>query len=997
MKKTLVVLSLALCSQFSHAQLSERYQSPDRFFNEGKEMFLDNNYVGAVHSLTEFRKLSHDSKLNMEADYMIVSSLFFRGNDHAENALKEFLETYPETYHRNEIAFYIGTSHFEKKEWEKALFWFKQSDIDYLNIKDQEDYSFRLAYSSLQNGDRTTAKQYFGSLERNNSKKYSEPSKYYLAYINFQEGNCDAALPVFEQLKNKSEYREEALFFLTQGYFIKNDLNKTVAEGNSYTQSYPNSKNAKEIYRMLGNSYNRLGNINSSITNYEKYLQLEDKPFREDMFLLGSSYYQQGNSAKAIDALKHAASTSDKLGQSAYMLLGQSFLKTNDTANALMAFDAASRSQFDSSISESALYNYAILVHQTSLSVFDQSITALQRFLREYPNSKYANQVNDILASTFLSTKNYSAALSAINEIRNPGKQILEAKQVTLFRLGTQEFINSNYQAASSNFDACINMGNFAPKAKNESYFWKAEMAYRSGNYSAAARDYQTYISQATSNDENYSLALYNLGYTYFQLKQYNNARPNFQKYVAQETDRNKPTYADALNRIGDCYLYGRNYSEAEKFYAQAVSNNPQDADYAEFQKAFVMGLQRNYAGKISALDNMISRYPNSQYVDDALFEKSRALVMLNRENEAISVLEKLTSSYPQSPLNSQAGAQLGQLYFNTGNHQKAITAYKQVINNYPKSEEARISIKSLEGVYKDINDINSYASYVNSLGVGTVITTSRQDSLSFLAAENVYMKGQGTNAKNAMKNYLQSYPNGAYASDAHYLLGYMAMESKDQNTALSEFDYVIKSNNRKYIDDALIYVSGIHYDNKNYQAALEAYNKLNNTASNNDNKNTAQLGILRSASILKDDAKVVSSATALLASSKTSPEIAAEARYYRAKSLLNLKKTDEAIADLQILAKDPRTVFGAEAQYILADTFFKWKSYDKAIKQVQSFMKQGTPHEYWMAKSLIVLSDCYTAQGDNFQAKQYLESLKANYKGNETDITNAINERLNK
>ena len=51
------------------------------------------------------------------------------------------------------------------------------------------------------------------------------------------------------------------------------------------------------------------------------------------------------------------------------------------------------------------------------------------------------------------------------------------------------------------------------------------------------------------------------------------------------------------------------------------------------------MGLQRNYQGKVDALDDLMRRYPNSQYIDDALYEKSRALVMMNREGEAINVL----------------------------------------------------------------------------------------------------------------------------------------------------------------------------------------------------------------------------------------------------------------------------------------------------------------------------------------------------------------------
>jgi TolA-binding protein len=131
------------------------------------------------------------------------------------------------------------------------------------------------------------------------------------------------------------------------------------------------------------------------------------------------------------------------------------------------------------------------------------------------------------------------------------------------------------------------------------------------------------------------------------------------------------------------------------------------------------------------------------------------------------------------------------------------------------------------------------------------------------------------------------------------------------------------------------------------------------------------------------------------LQGTKASAAAANEARFYRGQSYMNLKKVDEAAADFQVVAKDTRTEFGAQSQYILADMYYKWKSYDKAEKQVLAFMKEGTPYQYWMARAVIVLSDTYAAKGDKFSARQYLESLQANYKGGEADITSMINERL--
>lgn len=474
MKKLLVAVGIILCLPSVHAQKSAYTESPGRLFSQGKEMYLNDNYTGAIHSLEEFKAKSKDSKSIQEADYIILSSMYYIGTPEITNNLKDYLEKYPETYHRNEICFYIGSYHFIEKDWKKALYWFNQSDMDYLSVKEQEDYAYRTAYANLQEGNRNDAKRLFGLLSRN-SKKYNEPASYYLAYISFQEGEYSQAIPIFRKLKSKGEYRETASFFLMQSSYLDGgDLNGTISEGQDYLSAYPNTKNATEVYRLLGgNSYYRLGNTSQAISNYERYLENTETPFRDDMYQLAEAYYRTNAYSKTVNALKYVASTDDLLGQAGYMLLGQSYLKINDRPNAIMAFDAAARSSFDRGISEEALYNYVVLMNSTGVSTFGEAITAAQRFLTEYPDSQYTNNVNEALATTLLSTKNYNTALSAINNIKSPGRQILDAKQVILFQLGVQEYIDGKYDDANRELNAAINVGNYNAAARNEAYLWR--------------------------------------------------------------------------------------------------------------------------------------------------------------------------------------------------------------------------------------------------------------------------------------------------------------------------------------------------------------------------------------------------------------------------------------------------------------------------------------------------------------------------------------------
>ena len=994
MKKIILLFALAFIAQISIAQKTMYHSQPEQLFNRGKEMFVGGNWEGAEQLLGRFVTESDDAFLKEEAAYMMASSSFYRGSDNSGNIMEGFLDAHPETIHRHQVNFLIGSYYFDKKEWQAAAERFNQADLDYLTLSDQEDYSFRSAYTQLQLGNKEGATRLLGLLSQNSSK-YRDAANFYLGYIDYSNGNYTEALHRFERLQNHPEYSQEVAFYTAQAAFFNGKIEEAVRLSEAFVGRYPSSEHLTEAYRVLGNGYYRLGQASRAVPHYERYLSGVDKPLRGDAYFMGLSYFETGNYSRAVQMFQQAVGESDELTQNAQLQLAQTYLRLNQKQSAQMAFEAASRSNFDPQARETAMFNYALLAHETNFSVFSESITLFENFLREFPNSPYKDQVNDILAETFLTTKDYTAALNAINRINNPGRRILEAKQMVLFQLGAQAFINGNMNEAVQQFNNSISLGNQDTKARNNAYFWRGETYYRMSNYTNAANDFRQFTQNVTSTDENYSLGWYNLGYALFKQQQYNQAVNAFQQYIAAEKTRTRPEYADALNRIGDSYYFNRNFNEAERFYAQAADINPSSADYAAYQRAFVMGLQRNYQGKITALDNLMRSYPNSQYFDDALYEKSRALTMLNREGEAIAVLQRLVNDFPKSPLASQGGVQLGQLYYNTGNYQQSITAYKNVIANFPGSDDARNALISLETVYRDMNDIDNYVKYANSLPGGMRITPSRQDSLTYLAAESVYMRGNRADAESAMTKYIQSYPNGAYSSDAHYYLGVIADERKNQDLALSHFRKVIDAGNIKFLDNSLIYTAQTEYGNGNFRQALADYSRLANSARNATNRQLGQMGVVRTQSQLGGYHEAARAATDLLSNSSLSPETVIEARYLRGKAYQQTNETDNAMADFQFVANDTRSLYGAEAQFILADTYYRWKSYDRAETQVKEFMQKGTPHQYWMARALIVLSDTYLAKGDEFQAQQYIESLKSNYKGGEADIQQMINERL--
>ena len=996
MKRILIPLCLVVGSHMASGQRSYQFDAPNRLFVEGKELFSLKNYSGCIDKLEAYKQHSTDADLIQEADYMLVYSAYEQGRPNAVELLKDYLDVYPASRHADEVNFLIGSAHFGQGEYQKAIFWFNESNIDMLSPEQQEAYCFRLAYSLLQIGDMEKARGYFARIEQIGTK-YREASTYYVAYIDYATGKYNNALVEFTRLKDLPDYKERSLYYITQIYFIQNKYEKVISEGKELLASYPDSENNSEVYRIMGNAYYHLGNEDQAINMLSKYVSSTDSPLRGDLYILGVCYYNKGNYSSAVNALGRTVRENDALSQNAYLYLGQSYLKLKDKNNARMAFEAAATSSFDKQVKEAAMYNYALLIHETAFTGFGESVTIFEDFLNDFPNSKYADKVNDYLVEVYLTTKNYQAALNSIDKIKHPSTKILEAKQDILFQLGTQAFTNMELDKAVDLFSRAISLGAYNLESRNDAYFWRGESYYRQGEYNKAISDYRTYLNNTRQrNTDMYALAHYNLGYSYFKLKEYGEALNRFRQYVNLESNQQTPAYADAYNRIGDCLFHNRQFAMAEENYTRAAQLQPSAGDYSVYQKGFLLGLQKDYKGKISVMDRLIREFPESQYVDDALFEKGRSYVLLDNNQAAAASFEQLMRDFPQSSLARKAGVQLGLIYFNDNQPEKAADAYKSVISNYPGSEEAKVALQDLKSVYIELNDINSFAAYANSLGGNVRFEVSEQDSLTYLAAEKLFMRGDNEGARRSLTNYLQTFPQGAFSSNANFYLASIAFAKKDLEEAKRLFSLVLESGDTKFREESWARKAEIEYLDKDYAAAMESFKHLQAVAENPENKEAAKLGLMRCAELIGQPQEALLAANDLLKEPKLSPEIMSEARYVRAKAYISLKQENKALADLKEISKDTRTIHGAEAKYLLAQLYYDNKDDKNAETVLMNFIENGTPHQYWLARGFILLADIYIRQGDDFQARQYLTSLHNNYKGDD-EIAAMIEDRLGK
>jgi TolA-binding protein len=153
--------------------------------------------------------------------------------------------------------------------------------------------------------------------------------------------------------------------------------------------------------------------------------------------------------------------------------------------------------------------------------------------------------------------------------------------------------------------------------------------------------------------------------------------------------------------------------------------------------------------------------------------------------------------------------------------------------------------------------------------------------------------------------------------------------------------------------------------------------------------------GIMRCQFKLANYDACVTAANQVLASEKVSDILKRETNYMLAISYYKLGNPDKAFPILSKLSVDTNSAEGAEAKFLVAQILFEKQKLKESEKEIMDFIDKNSPHQFWLAKSFILLSDIYLKNGDEFQAKHTLTSIIENYPEQNDGIMDTTRKKL--
>ena len=991
-KSRILLLTLLLAACTFSAQAAE--PRIETLMDRARSLYDYGRWSDARHELLRAREAVSptDRLTSQEIDYYLAACAVELGSADAEGALRDFESRYPESVYTNDVRFSLGSFYCSTGDMKRAREAFERTEYKALDASRRERYDIRMGYVEFTDGEYAAAYEHFDRIP--SRSEYIDHARYYKAYIDYAEGRYERAKQEFAALSRSDAYGAVVPYYLLQIEFREGNYRYVVENGDALAAKAVPERRA-ELERVIAESWFHLEDYNRTLEHLEAFRQCGGEMDRDASYLMGFSLYRTARYDEAAEWLRKACGAEDALTQNASYHLADCYLRAGDKESAMQAFAMASDDSLDASIAEDALFNYAKLQYDLGGGVFNGAINMLTRYIERYPASPRAAEARTLLIAAYYNSRDYDAAYRAIKSMPSGDADIRAALQkITYFR--ALEAIEAGDTDAAGRYLAESAAVNVSPKYTALTAFWQGEIAFRQGEYAIAAAKYNAYLKRAPRSEREYALAWYNLGYCAFDRDDLAQAQRSFEKFLSAYAPRDRYR-ADATNRLGDVAYADRRFEEAVGAYDRTLAiglSGVPEMQYAEYKRAVTLGILGRTEQKQQALRRIAAA--GGDYAAEASYELGRSFIAQEKYAEGAAQLERFIADFPASPRRTQALSDLGLAYLNLGNREKSLHYYDQVVATSPQSSEAKEAMQGIRDIYVSEGNVDAYFDYAAKAGMESDLTALSRDSLSFAAAQKLYLAGNREAATKSLRSYVETYPKGYYLTDALYYLSDCYLLDDNRSAAIESLTALADRGTTRYTVPVLEKLSEITFEEKRWDEAASAYRRLYDVAPTAAGREAAMTGYVRATVAGGDGAKIAAMAADVCDHADAGKTALREARYAWASQLL--AGGDRAGADklYRELAAEVKTREGSEAAYRLIESTYAAGDLDKTEKEVFAFSEKE-PQAYWLAKAFILLGDVYVAKGDNFQARATWQSVVDGYTPADDGIVEEARARIAK
>ncbi len=957
-------------------QLSLGNSREAREWHAARDAFEKEKYAAALHGFESWQRALGNAVDGTpeatEAEFKAAMSAMMLYHPDAPERIAQFVRQHPDSPFAPKALWELARFYYTGKQWQDAVVAFNQLRPKDLNRTQEIELHFKRGHAQFEQGDWEAARKDLIPVMESGGT-YASPALYYFSHIAYLTGQPQVALDGFQKLAQEEAFQGVVPIYICQLLHETEQFDALIdyAPDVLAHPDWLKDKQKPGIARLLGDALYRRQAYDAAAPHLDLAWSGTPSAERSREFAYQVAYvrYHQQNWREAINLFALVTrGEADAMTQNAHYHMARCYLGLEEKDKARTAFREAAAMTGDPEIQEDALFSHAKLAFELSYNPFDDAITAFERYLQEFPQSKRRDEAYSFLLDVYMTSKNYARALEALDQIRDKDVRVRRAYQLVAYNHAVELFRAGKYDDSERFFEK-VRVYPLDAQLAAESHYWQGELNYLAKRYTESAGHYAEFLkSPGAYNSPYYAEAEYARGYALFKRKSYTDALSAFRAFLKEDKGTDPKKTRDALLRTADCYYVGKRFEEAASRYAEVIQSGNEQADYARFQRGLCLGAQGNGAGLVQQMNDLLEKHPKSPYVAEARYESGRALIELNRLGEARASLEALLRDFPNSPRTKYVLVDLCLIGMKEGREDDVMQIWDRIRAEYPKDAIAADAFQVVEPLLIE-------RGLLDQIPPGVGLQPDEIEQRLYDAGAGLALKKECNKAVARLGEYIRQYPNGRHLVEAHYFLGTCQQELKDESAALLAFSYVLDQPVNDFTENAASFAAAIAWKAQDLVAARRFYQILESSTHSQNKLLEARVGLMRCHYLLEDYEAAQGYTDWVLNDDQTPEDIRRTARFWRGKLRFREQNWIPAYDDLAEVAKFGGSR-GAEAKYLMAQVAFQRRLYPAAETEVFELIDAFSAYDEWKYKAFLLLIEVYMGMEDYYQARVTANSI---------------------
>jgi tetratricopeptide (TPR) repeat protein len=633
---------------------------------------------------------------------------------------------------------------------------------------------------------------------------------------------------------------------------------------------------------------------------------------------------------------------------------------------------------------------------RSALELFNNdAVELLEKFIREYPESIYLNEIRMQIGRYYYQKKDYKNAILAFEKM-NRGSVDKENLSEYYFKLGYAHFEREQFPQAKLAFYEVKDSVN---QYGIPSLYYYSHICYMDSTYQTALEGFEKLINDARFNKvvPYYITQIYYIQHKYQEIVDF---APN-------KVDSLKPAEQIEISHIiGDSYYHLGKYDEALPYLElyNSKSNTSRDDDYAlalTYSKTSNCVKAVKYFDKVARVKDVLGQI--------ALYHAGECYMNLNELVYARTAFEAASELDMDKMIQEDALYNYALLSYklDMNAYDEAIEAFKLYLKKYPESPKKQVIYQYLVNVYTSTKNFQNALESLDQLDKKDIKLKSAYQLIAFNRSVELYQRAEYQKAIESFKLverypisdeisakaifwtadayfYLKNYSEaikqyatflgmqGSYASglrnDAMYNTGYANLALKDRPKTIESFRNYLSQTNLDPTKkaDAHMRLADEYFrvpsaDNTSNQLAIDNYAAAYGLKKGFEDQALYYMSRVYGFMGKRDDKiknllDLINNYPQSRYSQRAVEEVAMT--YYHAE---NLDKSEQYFK--QIINDYPRSLYVREAYHYLGDIEFKRGKYNQAETYYIKVLNDYPNNDTVCLREVSSLADVYRMQ----------------------------------